>query len=86
MAENNHAKGAPAFLRPTDVARELQISLSAVYNLIRCGDLVAIDVAPSRGRRGHAHYRIRRQSLDDFVVRRGGAGPEVPTVRARRKS
>ncbi len=82
MTENNHKNKGPAYLRPKDVTEELQISLSAVYNLIRSGDLEAFDVAPSRAGESHPHYRIPRASLDEFIVRRrGGARPPELTVR-----
>jgi predicted DNA-binding transcriptional regulator AlpA len=74
MTEHNHNRTAPAYLSPADVAHELRLSVSAIYNLIRCGDLLAIDVAPTRGRCGHAHYRISRASLDEFLARRNGTG------------
>ncbi len=85
MTESNHNQTAPAYLRPQQVKQELQISLSAVYNLIRSGDLEAIDVAPSRSRQGHPHYRIPRASLEAFLARRGGVRPEQPAARPRRR-
>lgn len=57
-------------LTPAQVAAELNISLSAVYNLIRSGDLRAVDLAPSNRTGKHRFWRITRECLDEFLARR----------------
>lgn len=69
-----------AFLTPATVAAELNVSLHAVYNLIRTGDIQAVNVAPSGNTGGKGCWRIRRQRVDDFIGRRLAIG----TSRSRR--
>ncbi|MEN6428074.1 MAG: helix-turn-helix domain-containing protein [Phycisphaerales bacterium] len=68
------ARSPEAFLTPATVAAELNVSLHAVYNLIRAGDIQAVNVAPSDnpGRKGC--WRIRRQWVEDFIGWRLSAG------------
>jgi hypothetical protein len=62
------------FLTPANVAAELNVSLHAVYNLIRTGDIQAVNVAPSDNPGGKGCWRIRRQWVDDFIGQRLAAG------------
>lgn len=70
MTESNHNSTAPAILTPRHVARELGISLTAVYALIQSGDLPALDVAPTSGKGDKHTYRIRPAWLDEFMSKR----------------
>jgi len=63
-----------SFLTPANVAAELNVSLSAVYNLIRSGDIQAVNVAPSDKPGRNGFWRIRRQWVDDFIGQRLAAG------------
>ncbi|MBN2559416.1 MAG: helix-turn-helix domain-containing protein [Phycisphaerae bacterium] len=75
-AEDRVSKsGSPdSFLTPATVAAELNVSLHAVYNLIRAGDIQAVNVAPSDNPGGKGCWRIRRQCVDDFISQRLAAG------------
>jgi excisionase family DNA binding protein len=76
------------FLKPADVAEQLAVSPSTVYNLIRKGDMQAVNVAPSDSLGLKAFYRIRQQWVDEFVRRRLAAAaaqfhstcPETPRL------
>lgn len=63
-----------SFLTPANVAAELNVSLHAVYNLIRTGDIQAVNVAPSGNPGGKGCWRIRRQWMEDFIGRRLSTG------------
>ena len=57
-----------SWLTVDDIAKELKISKSIVYRLIRNGELEAIDIVDSNGeiaQRGH--YRINRKSLGKYL-------------------
>ena len=52
-----------------DIAKELKISKSIVYRLIRNGQLEAINVVENRpGPAARGHYRIHRSDLDKYVA------------------
>lgn len=86
MAAKQESRSAqPRLLAPAAVAAELGISVSAVYSLIRSGDLPAVDLAPSKAARRHALWRISRQSLGEFLSQRTTEGLESPS-RARPQS
>ena len=72
--ENRARKSPEAFLTPATVAAELNVSLHAVYNLIRAGDIQAVNVAPSGNPGGKGCWRIRRQWVEDFIGRRLSTG------------
>ena len=51
-----------------EVARELKISKSVVYRIIRNGELAAVDITDADGHIAQkGHYRIRRASLDRYL-------------------
>lgn len=88
MADSNCNRNETidSFLTPAMVAVELNISLSAVYNLIRHGDLQALNLTPGDTAAGRGFYRIRRQWIEDFVARRiARATPETPQVERTRQ-
>jgi len=67
-----------------EVARELKISRSIVYRVIRSGDLEAVDIVDSNGhpaRKGH--YRIRRSSLKKYLESKRVKAPQRRGVRSR---
>jgi hypothetical protein len=68
------SRSPEAFLTPANVATELNVSLHAVYNLIRAGDIQAVNVAPSGNPGGKGCWRIRRQWMEDFIGRRISTG------------
>ena len=50
-----------------DIAAELKISKSVVYQLIRNGELDAVNLAPNAGKiLKKGHYRIQRESLNNY--------------------
>ncbi|NLX21026.1 MAG: helix-turn-helix domain-containing protein [Phycisphaerae bacterium] len=59
------------WLTVEDVAQELKVSQSIVYRWIETGNLRAVDLRESNGRRGQrGFYRIRRSMLDEFLASR----------------
>ncbi len=93
MTDDNHNSTAREYLAPKHVGDKLGLSLTAVYALIRSGDLPAVDVAPSRGSRGgrtYHSYRIHHSWLDEFVrqrtIRRAPTEPAAVVPRRRRRS
>jgi hypothetical protein len=68
MLENARQSSTSEWMTVEEVARELKISKSIVYRIIRSGDLAAVDIVDANGhiaRKGH--YRIRRSSLKDYL-------------------
>jgi len=56
------------WLTVDEVASELKISKSVVYQLIRNGEIEAVNLAPASGRvLRKGHYRIRQQSLEEYI-------------------
>ena len=66
--------GAKLLYRAEEAADLLSISRTAVFNLIRSGDLPGIKIG---GRR-----RIPRASIDDYIERQLAAGTEQPLAAA----
>ncbi|MBW1791654.1 MAG: helix-turn-helix domain-containing protein [Deltaproteobacteria bacterium] len=58
----------PDWLSVNDIAKDLKISKSIVYRIIRNGELGAVDLV---GPNGHiaqrGHYRITRSSLNQYL-------------------
>ena len=68
MLENARQLSTSEWMTVEEVARELKISKSIVYRIIRGGDLAAVDIVDANGhvaRKGH--YRIRRSSLKEYL-------------------
>jgi DNA-binding IclR family transcriptional regulator len=64
------ARKAPAddWLTVEDVAKELKLSKSIVYRIIRIGELEAINIVSNNGEIAHkGHYRIKRKNLEDYI-------------------
>jgi excisionase family DNA binding protein len=61
---------APAddWLTVEDVAKELKVSKSIVYRIIRNGELEAVNIASNNGEIAQkGHYRIKRKNLEDYI-------------------
>jgi len=59
---------ASDWLTVDDIAKELKVSKSIVYRLIRHGELEAVNIVETNGniaQRGH--YRIKRSSLNQYL-------------------
>jgi excisionase family DNA binding protein len=54
----------PRFLLMSDVAEQLNVSLSQVYHMVRSGDLPAIKVG------GRGQWRIERAKLEEYIERK----------------
>lgn len=54
---------SPRFLKLTDVAEELSISMSQTYALVKSGDLPAIQVG------GRGQWRVERSKLEEYIQR-----------------
>ncbi|WP_458117129.1 helix-turn-helix transcriptional regulator [Arthrobacter sp. D2-10] len=54
---------SPRFLKLTDVADELSISISQTYALVKSGDLPAIQVG------GRGQWRVERVKLEEYIQR-----------------
>jgi hypothetical protein len=68
MLENARQSSTSEWMTVEEVARELKISKSIVYRIIRSGDLAAVDIVDANGhiaRKGH--YRVRRSSLSEYL-------------------
>lgn len=55
---------APRFLTLSDVAEELQVSLSQVRALVRSGELPAIQIG------GRNQWRIERSRFEEYITER----------------
>jgi len=61
---------APAddWLTVEDVAKELKLSKSIVYRIIRNGELEAVNIVSNNGAIAQkGHYRIKRKSLENYL-------------------
>jgi len=68
---NGSEKHNDSWLTVDEVAKELKISKSIVYRLIRNKEIEAINVTPDNekfARKGH--YRIQHKSLDNYLNQR----------------
>jgi excisionase family DNA binding protein len=54
----------PRFLLMTDVAEQLNVSMSQVYHMVRSGELPAIKVG------GRGQWRIERARLEEYIQRK----------------
>lgn len=54
---------SPRFLKLTDIAEELAISMSQTYALVKSGDLPAIQVG------GRGQWRVERLKLEEYIER-----------------
>ena len=54
----------PRFLLMSDVAEQLNVSMSQVYHMVRSGELPAIKVG------GRGQWRIERSKLEEYIQRK----------------
>jgi len=68
MLETARKSHTSDWLTVDEIARELKISKSVVYRLIRNGKLEAVDLVDTNGKIAQkGHYRVRRSSLNHFL-------------------
>jgi excisionase family DNA binding protein len=68
MLETVHRSSTSEWLTVDDISKELKVSKSIVYRLIRRGDLEAVDLVDSNGKISQkGHYRIKRSSLSQYL-------------------
>jgi excisionase family DNA binding protein len=54
----------PRFLLMSDVAEQLNVSMSQVYHMVRSGELPAIKIG------GRGQWRIERTKLEEYIERK----------------
>jgi excisionase family DNA binding protein len=54
----------PRFLLMSDVAEQLNVSMSQVYHMVRSGELPAIKVG------GRGQWRVERSKLEEYIQRK----------------
>jgi excisionase family DNA binding protein len=54
----------PRFLLMSDVAEQLNVSMSQVYHMVRSGELPAIKIG------GRGQWRIERDKLEEYIQRK----------------
>jgi excisionase family DNA binding protein len=54
----------PRFLLMSDVAEQLNVSMSQVYHMVRSGELPAIKIG------GRGQWRIERVKLEEYIERK----------------
>lgn len=57
-------KAAPRYMTLVEVARELGLSRTAIYNKIYSGEMVGVDVGT-----GRSQMRVTRKSFEDYCDR-----------------
>jgi len=68
MVENARKASEADWLTVEEIAKELKISRSVVYRLIRNGELEAVDLVDADGKMARkGHYRVTRSSLNQFL-------------------
>ena len=68
ILQSAHKAIQSEWLTVDDIATELKISKSVVYQLIRNGELDAINVVENNGKIAKkGHYRIERHSLNNYL-------------------
>jgi len=71
MFEAAHKPPATKWLTVDDIAKELKVSKSIVYRLIRRGELEAVDIVETGdniAKKGH--YRVKRSKLNQYLERK----------------
>ena len=59
---------ADDWLTVEDVTKELKVSKSIIYQLIRNGELEAVNIVNNNGKISQkGHYRIKRKSLENYL-------------------
>ena len=73
------ARKLPAsdWLTVDDIAKELRISKSIVYRLIRNGEIEAINIVENNGKIAQrGHYRIKRANLNQYIKSKKVSPPQ----------
>lgn len=86
MLENARRAQASDWLTVEDVAKELKISKSILYRLIRDGELEAVNVVHTNGKvPKKGHYRIKRENLNRYLKSKTVKpfSAKLPTSRSR---
>lgn len=83
-AQTNHR--SQNWLTVEEVAKELRISRSIVYRLIRNGELEAVNIVEADGRCAlKGHYRIERKNLQNYLDSKKTSlaqkHPQKPSIR-----
>ena len=68
MLSTADKSSASDWLTVDDIAKELRISKSIVYRLIRNGELEAVNLVETNGQIAQkGHYRVKRYSLNQYL-------------------
>jgi excisionase family DNA binding protein len=68
MLETARKSPSSDWLTVDDIAKELKISKSIVYRLIRQGELEAVNIAVNgNGTASKGHYRVKKPALDQYL-------------------
>ena len=68
MLDSVRKMPADDWLTVEDVAKELKVSKSIIYQLIRNGELEALNIVNNNGKVAQkGHYRIKRKNLEYFI-------------------
>ena len=68
MLENARRAQASDWLTVEDIAKELKVSKSIVYRLVRKGEIEAVDIVDTDGKiPKKGHYRLTRKSLNEYL-------------------
>jgi len=68
MLDSDRKAPADDWLTVEDIAKELKLSKSIVYRIIRNGELESVNIANNNGKISQkGHYRIKRQSLENYL-------------------
>ena len=71
MLETTRRFSASDWLTVNEIAKELKISKSIVYRLIRHGELEAVDIVETDGEIAKkGHYRVKRSRLNQYLERK----------------
>ena len=71
MLETVQGSATSDWLTVDEIAKELKVSKSIVYRLIRHGELEAVDIVETNGEIAKkGHYRIRRSRLNQYLERK----------------
>ncbi len=72
-----------SWLTPPDIGKRLRVKAEKVLAWIRCGELVAVNLAERRG--GRPRWRVSSAALDDFLAARANRAP-IKAARRRRRT
>lgn len=68
ILENTRKSSTSDWLTVDEIAKELKISRTVVYRLIRHGELEAVNIVDSNGKIAQkGHYRIKRERLNHYL-------------------